>query len=85
MEELPYDFDLYYDIKTMEEVERVFNYEPSSSSASPYDLVRLFKDLGMPLPSFVDRATIIARHRCHIAALTEEIEWLKSNTYEVLI
>lgn len=38
-EELPYDFDLLYDIKTMDEVERIAKGEPHCSNAT-YDKYR---------------------------------------------
>jgi len=42
MRELPYEFDLLYDVKMMYEVESIANGEPSCSDASPEDLVELF-------------------------------------------
>jgi hypothetical protein len=47
---LPYDFDLLYDIKTMQEIEAIANDEGSHSDASPDDLVTLFKDNDLPVP-----------------------------------
>jgi hypothetical protein len=48
--ELPYDFDLLYDIKMMHQVEAIAKGEASHSDASPEDLVELFEELNMKLP-----------------------------------
>ena len=60
--ELPYDFDLLYDVKTYEQIERIANYEGDCSEASPEDLVDLFQQLKMKVPkclaSFAPRITI---------------------------
>lgn len=48
--ELPYDFDLLYDIKTLYEVGMIAKGEPHCSNASPEDLVELFQKLEMPVP-----------------------------------
>lgn len=48
--ELPYDFDLLYDIKHMSEVESIANGGAHASDATPEDLVKLFvaHDLDVP-------------------------------------
>ena len=48
--ELPYVFDLLYDVKTYEQVRRIANYEADCSDASPQDLVDLFIEEGMVVP-----------------------------------
>lgn len=48
--ELPYTFDLFYDIKTMDDVKKIAYGEPHCSDATPEDLVTLFIDLGLPVP-----------------------------------
>jgi hypothetical protein len=50
--ELPYEFDLLYDIKTMDDVEAIAKGLPHHSSdiVSPYELADLFIELGLELP-----------------------------------
>lgn len=48
--ELPYIFDLLYDVKDYEQVDRIARGEPDCSDADPQDLVALFKQEGLALP-----------------------------------
>ncbi len=48
--ELPYDFDLLYDIKHMYEVEAIANGGAHASDATPEDLVKLFDDNKLEVP-----------------------------------
>jgi hypothetical protein len=48
--ELPYVFDLLWDVKSYEQVERIAKYEGDCSDASPEDLVELFQQEGMDIP-----------------------------------
>ena len=50
MLKLPYDFDLLFDVKTLEDVKIIANYGPHCSDASPQDLANLFITLGLDLP-----------------------------------
>ena len=50
MRDLPYVFDLLYDVKTMEQVGRIARYEGDCSDATPLDLYELFMQQGMPVP-----------------------------------
>jgi len=50
MDELPSVFDLLWDVKTMEQVERISRFEGDCSAASPEDLVELFLQEGMAVP-----------------------------------
>ena len=64
MRQLPYEFDLLYDIKYMYEVEKIANDEPSHSDASASDLVELFIKLRMELP------------KCLVGTLVKTPVWL---------
>lgn len=57
--ELPYDFDLLWDVKTMEQVERIANYEGDCSEATPEDLVVLFGQCDLPVPECLESFTPI--------------------------
>ena len=48
--ELPYVFDLLWDVKTYEQVERIAKFEPDCSDAEPEDLVELFQQENLELP-----------------------------------
>ena len=50
MRELPYEFDLLYDIKMMHQVEAIAKGDPSCSDASPEELVELFIAHKLPIP-----------------------------------
>ena len=52
--ELPYDFDLVYDIKSMMDIEMIAKGEPHRSDASPSDLVEMFQDLKLPVPKCLE-------------------------------
>jgi len=55
MNELPYIFDLYWDVKTYEQVDIIARGEPDCSEATPGDLKKLFIDEGMEVPkSLID-------------------------------
>lgn len=62
--ELPYVFDLLWDVKTYEQVERIAKYEGDCSEATPEDLVELFQQENIPLPecliAFAPQITIWA-------------------------
>lgn len=49
-DKLPYSFDLYWDIKTMEDVEEVANGSFNPSGIDGDDLADEFKKLGLPIP-----------------------------------
>ena len=49
--ELPYIFDLLWDVKSYEQVERIAKYEGDCSAATPEDLVELFQHEGMDIPN----------------------------------
>lgn len=51
MRELPYEFDLLYDIKMMYEVKAVATGEPTHSDATAEELVDLFEQYHIPKPS----------------------------------
>ena len=53
MTELPYVFDLLYDIKTMKDVEKVAKGWPIATKATPEDLVSLFLSEGIELPEYL--------------------------------
>ena len=48
--ELPYVFDLLWDVKTYEQVERIANHEGDCSEAEPEDLVELFQQENLEIP-----------------------------------
>lgn len=48
--ELPYIFDLLWDVKTYEQVERIAKFEADCSDADPYDLVELFQKENLEIP-----------------------------------
>ena len=48
--ELPYVFDLLWDVKTYEQVERIAKFEADCSDADPYDLVELFQKENLEIP-----------------------------------
>jgi len=47
---LPYVFDLFFDVKTMEQVERIARGEGDHSSATPYELYEMFEGQNLPIP-----------------------------------
>ena len=47
---LPYDFDLHFDIKTMDEVEQIARGESHRGDATPGELVEMFHAHNMPIP-----------------------------------
>lgn len=49
--ELPYDFDLHWDVKTFEDVEMIAKAEGHCSDATGDDLVDLFELLEMEVPA----------------------------------
>ncbi len=51
MRELPYEFDLMYDIKMMYEVEAVAKGYATGSDATPEELVSLFEKHNIPIPA----------------------------------
>ena len=53
--ELPYDFDLHWDVKSMEQVERIARGDPDASDATPEDLVAMFLAHDLPIPSCLNR------------------------------
>lgn len=48
--ELPYEFDLFFDIKTMQEVEDIATGKPHSSDAEPEELLDLFIKYNLDIP-----------------------------------
>jgi len=83
---LPYDFDLYYDVKYMYEVEMIAKGEPHCSDADGYDLYKMFSDLGMEIPDCllefsasveVERLNRVEELEERVAFLEEEIRWRK--------
>lgn len=48
--ELPYVFDLLWDVKSYEQVERIAKYEGDCSDATPEDLVELFQQENLEIP-----------------------------------
>lgn len=46
---LPYDFDLFYDIKTLDQAERIIEGHPDRSSAKPIDVFKMFLLHGLEL------------------------------------
>ena len=48
--ELPYIFDLLWDVKTYEQVERIAKFEGDCSDATPCDLVELFQQENLEIP-----------------------------------
>ena len=48
--ELPYDFDLLYDIKHMSEIENIASGGAHASNATPEDLVNLFVSNKLDVP-----------------------------------
>jgi len=48
--DLPYDFDLLYDVKDYEDVEAIARGSAHCSSASAQDLVDLFHSMDMEIP-----------------------------------
>jgi hypothetical protein len=62
--ELPYDFDLHYDVKTMEQVERIAKGEADCSDATPEDLIALFLLHDLPVPACLDDRFDI-KDTCH--------------------
>lgn len=54
--ELPYDFDLLWDIKTLDQIERIAKGIPTHSDAIPSDLVKLYKQLNMAIPKCLESA-----------------------------
>ena len=48
--ELPYVFDLLWDVKTYEQVERIAKFEADCSGAEPEDLVELFQQENLEIP-----------------------------------
>jgi len=74
MRELPYTFDLHYDIKMMWEIETIAKGEPHCSDASPEDLVELFIEMDMEIPeclSGVKLSKYIWLHRNNTWTSTE--------------
>lgn len=63
--ELPYEFDLHWDVKNMTDVEQIATGKPHRSAATPSDLVEMFKSLDMDVPeclnNVVDRWVIITK------------------------
>ena len=51
------DFDLLYDLKQMDEVERIARGESTHSDASPEDLVDLFTELRIEVPECLKSVT----------------------------
>ena len=49
-DKLPYDFDLLWDVKNEEQVERIAKYEGDCSDAEPHDLVDLYLKFDMSMP-----------------------------------
>jgi len=64
--ELPYIFDLLWDVKSYEQVERIAKYEGDCSDATPQDLVELFQKEGLEIPeclaAFAPQITIGDKH-----------------------
>ena len=48
--ELPYMFDLLWDVKTYEQFERIAKFEGDCSDATPSDLVELFQQENLEMP-----------------------------------
>lgn len=55
--DLPYDFDLLWDVKDTEDVEMIANGEPHCSDARPEDLVELFIKCEMEVPECLSSVT----------------------------
>ena len=55
MRELPYDFDLLYDVKSYAQIESIANYKWDCSDATPEELVLLFQQLELEIPSCLIR------------------------------
>jgi len=50
MKELPYEFDLLYDIKTWEQLRKVMRGEPDCSDATPMQVYWLLIEYNLPVP-----------------------------------
>ena len=59
---LPYDFDLLWDVKTLAEVEIIAAGEGHCSSAKPEDLLALFLDLELEVPECLKPCDLIFIH-----------------------
>ena len=63
---LPYDFDLHWDVKTMEDVERIANGEGHCSDADGNDLVDLFILHDMEIPECLTENNYFGTEVIHI-------------------
>ena len=70
MKELPYVFDLLFDVKTLEQVERIAKYEGDCSDATPEELRSLFISEGLDLPECLEGVN---------RTDTEMLDWLITN------
>ena len=52
MTKLPYEFDLLYDIKTLEQAYRVMKELPDCSDADPEDVYELLVKYDLPVPDW---------------------------------
>ena len=66
MRELPYEFDLLYDIKMMYEIEAVAKGEPSQSDATPENLVDLFIAHKLPIPDCLKNVKPTLTHKTQL-------------------
>ena len=56
--ELPYEFDLLWDVKTTEQVISIANFEADCSDASPYDLVELYISHNLKMPKELEKFNV---------------------------
>ena len=80
MKDFPREFDLAYDVKTMEQVERIANYEGDCSDAEPAELADLFQKLGMEVPACLTPhiGQSVPALKARIKALEYELSTIKS-------
>lgn len=60
--DLPYAFDLHWDVKDLEQVERIAAGKPDCSDADPEDLLALFIDLALEVPACLEKFKLIYIH-----------------------
>ena len=81
MSNLPYDFDLHWDVKDMEQVERIAKEEPDCSDADGYDLYNMFVALEMVVPqclaSFRPTSDYTSRVAVRVSELMDRVKELE--------
>ena len=60
--DLPYAFDLNWDVKDMDDVKRIAAGKSHCSDADPEDLLALFQDLGLEVPECLEKFKLIYIH-----------------------